>query len=94
MSRFVVLVYYASGTSIAKFPEKGIVITSNLKDQGHEVIKGESLKMKGIPILGLHQPNPSSDKGLESGRIVLYGDSNCLDNSHLQKGTSSLKITN
>lgn len=29
-----VAVYYASGTSIAKFPEGGIVVTKTLKDQG------------------------------------------------------------
>jgi len=28
-------VVYASGTSIAKFPKDGIVITKNLKDQGN-----------------------------------------------------------
>ncbi|KAJ8303002.1 hypothetical protein KUTeg_019398 [Tegillarca granosa] len=27
--------YYASGTSIAKFPEEGIIITQSLKDQGN-----------------------------------------------------------
>jgi membrane-bound transcription factor site-1 protease len=27
-------VYYASGTSIAKFPSDGILLTQNLKDQG------------------------------------------------------------
>lgn len=29
-----VSVYYASGCSIARFPEDGIVIAKNLKDQG------------------------------------------------------------
>lgn len=28
------LVYYASGCSIARFPEDGLVIAKNLKDQG------------------------------------------------------------
>ena len=31
-----ILVYYASGCSIAKFPEDGIVITQTFKDQGTE----------------------------------------------------------
>jgi membrane-bound transcription factor site-1 protease len=84
-------VYYASGTSIAKFPAEGLVITDTLKDQGHEVIKGESLAALEVAILGLHQTKPAPDETGEwtgpstGGRIALYGDSNCLDSSHLQK---------
>ncbi|KAI8519670.1 Membrane-bound transcription factor site-1 protease [Branchiostoma belcheri] len=119
-------VYYASGSSIAKFPEDGIMITQTLKDQGNKVLKQESqtvdtvdreggrqgcnevlkqesqtvdtvdreggrqgcnevLKQESqtvdtVPILGLYQMT-----GEEAGRVALYGDSNCLDNSHLQK---------
>ena len=32
------LVYYASGTSIAKFPSDGVLLTENLKDQGKIMI--------------------------------------------------------
>lgn len=39
------------------------------------------------------EPEPAAILGLlqntavnKSGRITVYGDSNCLDNSHLQKG--------
>ena len=49
---------------------------------GHEVLKGESKTVDTVPILGIHQTSAGSD----SGRIALYGDSNCLDNSHMQKG--------
>ena len=49
---------------------------------GYEVIKGETMTAEKVPILGLYQTKVN--KG--SGRIVLYGDSNCLDSSHLQKG--------
>jgi hypothetical protein len=49
---------------------------------GHEVLKGESKTVDTVPILGIHQ----TTAGSESGRIALYGDSNCLDNSHMQKG--------
>jgi len=73
--------YYASGTSIAKFPEDGILITETLKDQGYEVIKGESLTTEQVAVLGLYETKVQKN----SGRIALYGDSNCLDNSHLQK---------
>uniref|UniRef100_A0A5F8GQ65 Membrane-bound transcription factor site-1 protease n=1 Tax=Monodelphis domestica TaxID=13616 RepID=A0A5F8GQ65_MONDO len=82
--------YYASGCSIAKFPEDGIVITQTFKDQGLEVLKQETAVVENVPILGLYQI-PSEG----GGRLVLYGDSNCLDDSHRQKGESflwSLKI--
>uniref|UniRef100_A0A3Q1GFJ6 Membrane-bound transcription factor site-1 protease n=1 Tax=Acanthochromis polyacanthus TaxID=80966 RepID=A0A3Q1GFJ6_9TELE len=72
--------YYASGCSIARFPEDGIVIAKNLKDQGLEVLKQETTVVEGVPILGLYQT--PSDGG---GRIALYGDSNCIDDSHRQK---------
>lgn len=73
--------YYASGTSIAKFPSSGTLITKTLKDQGNEVIKSESHTTQDVPILGLYQTSVKP----ESGRVALYGDSNCLDNSHMQK---------
>ncbi|XP_064598708.1 membrane-bound transcription factor site-1 protease-like isoform X2 [Liolophura sinensis] len=74
--------YYASGTSISKFPEEGIVIAQTLKDQGNEVLKGETLSVENVPTLGLYQTRTKPT----GGRVALYGDSNCLDNSHLQKG--------
>ncbi|XP_075216075.1 membrane-bound transcription factor site-1 protease isoform X1 [Lycorma delicatula] len=76
-------VYFASGTTIARFPENGIVLSFPLKDQGSEVLGIEVKNIEKVPILGLLQTQ-SLDK-TPSGRIVVYGDSNCLDNSHLQK---------
>lgn len=73
--------YYASGTSLAKFPKDGVIITKKLKDQGNEVLSGESVGADNIPVLGLYQTTVSA----HSGRVALYGDSNCLDNSHMQK---------
>lgn len=76
--------YYASGTSIARFPENdSVLLKQNLKDQGYEVIKGETRQADGVAVLGMHQTRVADQP---AGRIVLYGDSNCLDNSHLQKG--------
>ncbi|XP_038168327.1 membrane-bound transcription factor site-1 protease isoform X3 [Arvicola amphibius] len=72
--------YYASGCSIAKFPEDGVVITQTFKDQGLEVLKQEMEIVENVPILGLYQIPAEG-----GGRIVLYGDSNCLDDSHRQK---------
>ncbi|KTF90955.1 hypothetical protein cypCar_00019701 [Cyprinus carpio] len=73
-------VYYASGCSIARFPEDGIVIAQTLKDQGLEVLKQETAVVENVPVLGLYQ-TPSEG----GGRIALYGDSNCIDDSHRQK---------
>ncbi|XP_052230878.1 membrane-bound transcription factor site-1 protease-like [Dreissena polymorpha] len=73
---------YASGTSIAKFPQDGILVTRTLKDQGHEVVNGDSKPAPNVAVLGLYQ---TSMPGLGGGRVALYGDSNCLDNSHMKK---------
>ncbi|KAG7275301.1 hypothetical protein CRUP_018275 [Coryphaenoides rupestris] len=53
--------YYASGCSIARFPEDGIVIAKNLKDQGLEVLKQETAVVEGVPILGLYQTPSDGD---------------------------------
>ncbi|KAK3746384.1 hypothetical protein QZH41_018216 [Actinostola sp. cb2023] len=73
-------VHYSSGTSIATFPKGGVVISKNLNDQAHEVVNGETKMKENIPVLGLYNPG---EKG--HGRIALYGDSNCLDNAHMEK---------
>lgn len=74
-------VLYSSGTSIASFPSDGLVIKQKLNHQGNEVVTGETKTEEDVPVLGLYQvPGPSS------GRIVLYGDSNCLDSAHMEKG--------
>nr|CAI5826238.1 unnamed protein product [Callosobruchus analis] len=72
--------YYASGTSIRRFPKDGIVVSANLNDQGAQILgDADTLKHKSA-ILGLMQTK-STDK---SGRIIVYGDSNCIDASHLE----------
>ena len=79
---FFVAVLYSSGTSIASFPSDGLVIKQKLNHQGNEVVTGETKIEEDVAVLGLYQvPGPTS------GRIVLYGDSNCLDNAHMEKGT-------
>ncbi|KAL7978713.1 hypothetical protein Chor_013202 [Crotalus horridus] len=72
--------FYDENTRIAKFPEDGIVIAQTFKDQGLEVLKQETAIVEHVPILGLFQVPTEG-----GGRIVLYGDSNCLDDSHRQK---------
>lgn len=48
---------------------------------GLEVLKQETAVVENVPVLGLYQ-TPSEG----GGRIALYGDSNCIDDSHRQKG--------
>ena len=78
---------YSSGTSIVSFPSDGIVISRKLNHQGNEVVTGETKTEEDVPILGLYQ---TKFKGTahdgKAGRIALYGDSNCLDNAHMEKG--------
>lgn len=47
------------------------------------MLKQETATVENVAILGLYQ-TPAEG----GGRIVLYGDSNCLDDSHRQKGAS------
>lgn len=73
-------VYYASGTSLAKFPSSGIVVKKTLNDQGYEVTASKTRTKSDVPILGLYQT--TSDEG---GRLVMYGDSNCFDGARFQR---------
>ena len=77
----MLLVYYASGTSLLRFPSDGVIVKQTLNDQGYEVTAGKTKTVSDVPIMGLYQT--TTDEG---GRIVLYGDSNCLDGAPLQRG--------
>ncbi|XP_042225174.1 membrane-bound transcription factor site-1 protease-like [Homarus americanus] len=81
--------YYATGTSLAQFPREGTVVRKTLNDHAKEMLEAESESVPDVPILGLLQTKSTDDLGdnslHHSGRLVVYGDSNCLDNSHLQK---------
>ena len=46
---------------------------------GSEVMTGSSAVINNVPILGLY------DTPEGGGRIVVYGDSNCLDSAHMQR---------
>ena len=48
---------------------------------GEEVCTGNSVTVHDVPVLAFYQT-----PGQGSGRIVVFGDSNCLDSAHLQKG--------
>ncbi|XP_041986880.1 membrane-bound transcription factor site-1 protease [Aricia agestis] len=87
--------YYASGTHIHSFPEHGILLTAKLTDQGQHIMSTEKNSGGGgstgetvdVPILGLLQTdgetrdytNSTSDQVPKAGRIVVYGDSSCLE---------------
>lgn len=98
--------YYASGTSITKFPQhnRTVLVDKELTDQGADILRGApsqtsdkshkevagpkdasahaKTKQKAI-ILGLLQT--STEAGRDGGRVTVYGDSNCLDSTHLEK---------
>lgn len=75
--------YYASGTNVAKFPDGGLLVARHLKDQAFQFLgqTNESDQKHLVAVLGLLQTKATE----KSGRIVVYGDSNCLDGSHLKK---------
>jgi len=71
---------FSSGSALVRFPPDGVLVSAQLMDQGEEILAGKETK-DTHPILGLYQTR-SSAKG---GRVVAYGDSNCVDGAHLQK---------
>lgn len=80
---------YASGSSIIRFPaENSILLKRDLNDQSHEMLTNQVLKAKNVPVLGLLNVKPSEfSQGdtTSTGRIAVYGDSNCLDSAHIKK---------
>ncbi|XP_014212506.1 membrane-bound transcription factor site-1 protease [Copidosoma floridanum] len=87
-------VTYASGTIITHFPKKGFIMHAELRDQGQELLKEtEEKKSLYVPILGFLQVGDSGSVDKErkvtrsnnTGRIVIYGDSNCIDDNHPHK---------
>lgn len=74
--------HYASGTDIAMFPEGGFVHRFSFEDNynnstAHNLLQVAGMVKAGYPILGILE---LSDR---TARIAVYGDSNCLDTSHM-----------
>ncbi|PKU76334.1 membrane-bound transcription factor site-1 protease [Dendrobium catenatum] len=67
--------HYASGTDIVKFPGGGYVHSFELQDNSETRGKQNSGMTKESSILGLAE--------IGAGRVVVYGDSSCLDSSHM-----------
>ena len=82
--------YYASGTSIVKYPKssQNYLVYRDLIDQSEDFLASASNKtqlpsaIENIPILGLAQTKSDDES---AGRVVVYGDSNCIDSAHLEK---------
>eukprot|EP00049_Salpingoeca_infusionum_P014579 m.275764 g.275764 ORF g.275764 m.275764 type:complete len:1005 (-) comp15698_c0_seq7:2011-5025(-) len=73
---------YLSGSTIVAFPAGGYLVSAMLekkvlggRDDTHFVSGGTNR----YPVIGLHQVDV--DQGSFPGRIVLYGDSGCLDDA-------------
>lgn len=65
-----------------RFPRNtSVLIPENINNHsGHEVIKGEVKEGGEVAVLGML---PNAD--LKGGRVVVYGDSNCIDSAHMHK---------
>ena len=69
------------GVSV-RFPPDGLLVSPQLRDQGKEVLGESAPPAVNVPVLGLYQTRA---RGPGGGRIVVYGDSNCIDGAHLSK---------
>ncbi|CAL9092331.1 unnamed protein product [Musa acuminata var. zebrina] len=71
--------HYASGTDIVKFPQGGYLHSFEFQDNSESGATQNILSASGMtkvsPILGLAE--------VGKGRVAVYGDSNCLDGSHM-----------
>ena len=70
---------YGGGTTIARFPKGGYVVEGVMQNGGSGAVA------KAYPVLGMWQGGEGEGGGREggreggSGRVLLWGDSNCLD---------------
>mmetsp|Transcript_28999 Transcript_28999/g.55594 ORF Transcript_28999/g.55594 Transcript_28999/m.55594 type:complete len:1292 (+) Transcript_28999:258-4133(+) len=81
---------YASGSNIARFPKDGVVFSFPLSEKTSPQARpgGQNAQAaKSFPILGLYSP-----KLPKAGRIAVYGDSNCLDSSHMNMGQNCFAL--
>jgi len=74
---------YFSGSYIVKFPKNGLLFTFDLFNESDLILTSQTKKKASnqhVPILGLLK----RVYGIESsGKIIVYGDSNCIDSSYL-----------
>ena len=74
---------YFSGSYIIKFPKNGLLFTFDLFNESDLILTSKNKRKEAnqhIPIIGLLK----KVYGMESsGKIIVYGDSNCIDSSYL-----------
>ncbi|KNC75828.1 hypothetical protein SARC_11655 [Sphaeroforma arctica JP610] len=76
--------HYRSGTSIARFPRDGYLLSTPLENQAGHIMRAASYTARQAAILGLYTlPGKGSN-------IVLYGDSNLIDEVHQPEVTFEL----
>ena len=85
------VIYYASGTTIARFPAGGHVYSASLTDAGSGA-PNRQYAIYGLLDLAENINKSNSPITGRNGRIAVYGDSNCLDmnNRHHALCTSLL----
>lgn len=85
--------YYGSGTEISRFPERGYLGSFLLKDTAASFLKGQT-RTTEVAIFGLataiDDVSGSRDRRVETGRLVLFGDSSCFDDSSRQSSCLDL----
>ena len=88
---------YASGTSLALWPKGGKVLLAKapFTDSTATVLfDGHEPKADNVPVLGLLQvptpldygsrlSAPGKEDSVRPGRLIVYGDSNCVDSAHM-----------
>lgn len=72
---------FGSGAALFSFPRGGIVLSATLNDQTEEILSSRVVQ-DNVPILGLLSTRLFNTSNKSGGRIVVFGDSSCLDNVH------------
>ena len=66
---------FQSGNSIGKFPKNGYLLFNDLKSDYNDKIN------RNVPILGLYDIGKYDINYPNGGKIVVFGDSTCLDSN-------------
>ena len=86
---------FTAGTSITKFPKSAnnYLLYRDLIDQGDDFLSALANKtsnqvVENVPIIGFTQvkSKDAAEDAKNSGRIVVYGDSNCIDSGLMNNG--------
>jgi membrane-bound transcription factor site-1 protease len=80
---------FSSGNSLARLPKGAYVWRADLQDQTANVLKRIGRKYKhsaagGVPVLAAVQTMSTGAGAAAGGRVIVFGDSNCIDTAHLK----------